>query len=173
MHSLSLSLSHTDMYTYTIFMKERLQAGMFGNLPQSASMFMTGFHSLPPAPHKLMSTNKRLFPPVPDKLSDRDHVQRNWFLLLKIWISNDAGETTNSLLSSAFHEALSAENLCDLVYVLASFFNIMFKRCYYFICCRLSLTMCCERISATQIFMLIRRKQNSRLNRHAKFGASK
>ena len=41
---------------------------------------------------------------------------------------NDTRETINSLLPSASHLAcLSAENLCDLVDIFASFFDIMFK----------------------------------------------
>ena len=98
---------------------------------------------------------------------------RDQFLLSKICIINNAGETTNSLLLSAFHSALSTENLCDLVDIFASFFDIMFKWFYCFVCCCLSLTMCWERMSASQIFVLILSMQNSVLNRHAKLEASK
>ena len=138
------------------------------------------FNSLRPVPDKLLGAHEQLSHPAPDKLSGWESCPQilcpkiyTSFLLSKICIINDAGETTNSLLPSAFHSPSTAENLCDLVDMFASICYITFKWFYSFVCCCLSLTMCWERMSASQIFILILSMQNSFLNRHAKFEVSK
>ena len=69
-------------------------------------------------------------------------IHRNQLLQSKLCIINEAGETTNSLLPFA----PSVENLCDLVDIFASFFDIMFKRFYCFVnlCVVLCLQQCVD-----------------------------